>query len=60
MTRQEKLIDQFERAVEEQAFLGTIPVYSHDREEQQAIDATRKHIKANYTRARNRLLKELK
>lgn len=51
-----RAVDAFERAVEDKAFEGTIPVFSDDREEQQALDAAHKRIQTNYTRARNRLL----
>ena len=53
------LIQQFERAVEEHAFIGTIPLYFEDAEEQRRADAERRRIKANLTRTRNNLLKEL-
>ena len=47
MTHKAKLqaaIDRFAGAVEDYAFLGTIPVYSDDDEEQRAIDRERSRI----------------
>ena len=55
----EGLVAAFERAVTDFGDLGTIPEFSDDREEQRAITVLRSSIRANYTRARNRLLKEL-
>ena len=55
----EALVDAFEKAVEEFAFIGTIPGYSEDMEEQRAMDAERATLRRNRTRARNQLLKAL-
>jgi hypothetical protein len=55
----EHMLDAFESAVYDKAFEGTIPAWSPDREEQKLIDAARRRIKTNYTKARNRLLKAL-
>lgn len=51
-----RAVDAFERAVADKAFEGAIPLFSDDREEQQALDAEHRRIRTNYTRARNRLL----
>lgn len=53
------LLAQFERAVIDHGDLGTIPLFSPDAQEQRHINATRRNIKAQYTKARNRLLKAL-
>jgi hypothetical protein len=55
----EQAIDAFERAVNDAFEEGAIPLYSDDREEQRMINAARRRIRSNYTRARNRLLKML-
>lgn len=52
-----KQIDAFKAAVEELAFLGTIPEYSDDKEEMAAITQARARIKRNYTRSHNALLR---
>jgi hypothetical protein len=59
MTAAEKMVAAFEAAVKEHAFIGTIPLYHHDPDEQRAIDAERRRITTNYTKTRNRLLKVL-
>lgn len=48
-------ITRFENAVREHAFLGTIPVYSDDREEQERIDEVRGKIIRDYDLARANL-----
>lgn len=53
------LIQQFERAVEEYAFIGTIPLYSDDDDEQRRINAERRRLTSNLTKTRNNLLREL-
>ena len=55
----EKLVNRFSDAVHDMAFLGAIPLFSDDREEQAAIDAERGRIQRNYSRTRNALLKAL-
>ncbi len=55
----ERLVAAFEDAVNDHVFLGTIPDFSPDPEEQQAIDRERRRIQTNYTRTRNRLIKAL-
>lgn len=48
-------INAFERAVEDRAFLGTIPVHCDDEEEQELADARRTIIEHNYVKARAKL-----
>jgi len=57
MEKLAKAIAAFEKAVDEMAFIGTIPVYSDDPEEQVLITQARKRLKTNYTRTKNRLWK---
>jgi len=53
------LIQQFQRAVEEHAFIDTIPLYSEDDDEQRRINAERRRLTTNLTKTRNNLLREL-
>ena len=55
----ERLVDAFENAVIGMEGLGAIPVFSDDPDEMRAVTAERRRIKANYTRAKNRLLEAL-
>jgi len=57
--RHHALVAQFERAVEEHAFIGTIPLYSEDDDEQRRINAERRRLTTNLTKTRNNLLREL-
>lgn len=54
----ERLLDRFESAVIDHEDLGSIPVFADDPDEQRAIDRERRIRKSNYTRTRNRILKE--
>ena len=50
-----RAITAFERAVEDKVFLGTIPLYCDDREEQELADNERLAIEHNYVKARAKL-----
>ena len=53
------LIQQFERAVTEHEWIGTIPVFCEDADEQRRADAERRRLTSNLTKTRNNLLREL-
>ena len=55
----ERLVAQFEAAVVDHAFIGTIPEFSDDPEEQMLIDRERRRLTTNLTKTRNRLIKAL-
>ena len=57
--RAKTLIYRLEVAATEMAFIGTIPVFSDDPDEQRAINAERRRLNTNLTRARNALLRAL-
>lgn len=50
-----RAIKAFEKAVEDRAFLGTIPLHCDDEEEQEMADAARLLIEHNYIKARAKL-----
>lgn len=50
-----RAIAAFEKAVENRAFIGTIPLHCDDEEEQQQADAARLIIEHNYVKARAKL-----
>lgn len=53
------LVHRFCNATHDMAFLGTIPLFSDDPDEQLAINAERRRIHTNFTRAENALIKAL-
>lgn len=53
------LVQQFERAVAEHEWIGTIPVLCEDADEQRRADAERRRLTSNLTKTRNNLLREL-
>ena len=55
----ESLIYRFAVATTDMAFIGTIPMFSDDPDEQRAINAERRRIERNLTRTRNALLNAL-
>lgn len=57
--RAERLVKAFEEATYEIAFIGTIPLFSDDPDEQRAIDRERRRLRTNFTRTRNALLNAL-
>jgi hypothetical protein len=57
--RHHAIVAQFERAVAEHEFIGTIPLYSEDADEQRRINAERRRLVSNLTKTRNNLLREL-
>lgn len=50
-----RAIRAFEKAVEDKAFVGTIPLHSDDEEEQKEADIMRAVIQNNYIKARAKL-----
>lgn len=50
-----RAIAAFEKAVEDRAFVGTIPLHCDDREEQARADYARAAIEHNYIKARAKL-----
>jgi len=50
-----RAINAFEQAVADRTFIGTIPLYFDDEEEQKEADATRLAIEHNYVKARAKL-----
>lgn len=50
-----RAIKAFEKAVEDRAFIGTIPLHCDDREEQARADYARVTILHNYIKARSKL-----
>lgn len=54
-TKVTRAIRAFEKAVEDRAFVGTIPLHCDDEEEQLAADYQRLIIQHNYIKARTKL-----
>lgn len=50
-----RAIKAFEKAVEDKVFLGTIPLFCDDREEQERANYERTAIEHNYVKARAKL-----
>lgn len=50
-----RAIRAFEKAVEDRVFLGALPLYCDDREEQERVDYERTAIEHNYVKARAKL-----
>lgn len=50
-----RAINAFESAVNDRAFIGTIPLHCDDREEQEHADSSRLIIEHNYVKARAKL-----
>ena len=57
--RHHAIVAQFERAVTEHEWIGTIPVFCEDADEQRRADAERRRLTSNLTKTRNNLLREL-